>query len=74
MARGYAYVDENKQINIRTVSDTRLAAMVNAIVLLSRHAVYPRDNWSDEMIERVLGQISSGKGRICRVTIQELAD
>lgn len=73
MTRGFAYIDETGEINIKTVSPTERAAKVNAIVVLG-YGIVPRESWGDEDINRAFERISRGKGRIGPVAITELSN
>lgn len=69
MPIGYAYVDENDVIYIRTVSPTILAAQVNAIVILSDGAIIPRADQMPSTIAEMFYSVTNGKGSIKMVEI-----
>lgn len=68
-ATGFAYIDKDGQIDVRSVSPTEMGALVNAIVILSHRSQWPRDDWSMDLIRHVLHHVTNGNGGIISVKI-----
>jgi hypothetical protein len=57
-------------INIKTVSDTIRAAMVNSIVVIGDQRLMPRNDWTDQYIEQIFNQFCTRYGSVQPVLVQ----
>lgn len=69
MAKGFAYIDSNGDIDVATVSATERAAKVNAIVTISHYKIIPLANWSDDDINLTFIDVTANSGHIIAVEI-----
>lgn len=67
-ADGWAVI-KNGKINVRTVSDTRRASLVNWLV--TDGGVLVTAAWTDEMIEAAWGRLSPGDAVCTTVNIEQ---
>jgi hypothetical protein len=74
MVTGYAYVDSSGVINVKTVGPTELSAKVNTIVVESGSRVIPLNSWSLADVDKMLGMITKGEGKIAKVRVSLLAE
>lgn len=68
-ADGFAYIDKDGQIDVRSVSPTEMGALVNAIVILSNRSQWPQDYWSMDLIRHVFHHVTNGNGQVIKVRI-----
>lgn len=67
---GYAYVDEDGNIDVDTVTSTKEAAMVNAISTATYGNVIPTNDHTAEDIQMMFLDATGGHGSIEKVTIK----
>lgn len=67
---GYAYITDDGTIDIKTVSATETAVMVNAIVTVSGHSIIPMYDWNEEKIREEFSRLLElHGGRLAKVVI-----
>lgn len=73
VAPGYAFINHKNQIDVRTVSPTKRAAMVNWLAVHS--PVIPRASWTDDKIAEEFERLATrtGLGRVAEVVVEEAA-
>lgn len=67
---GYAYVDENGNIDVDTVTSTKEATMVHVIISGSYGNMIPTNDHSAEEIQMMFLNITGGYGSVEKVTIK----
>lgn len=70
MATGFAYVDGNGDISIKTVSMTILGTKVNTIVVYSKHTIIPLSHWTAGDIEHAYQSVTGGYGEIIPIKVE----
>jgi len=71
-AIGWAYRTVEGIIDLRSVSDTKQSAMINAIVSRSLGKIVPLESWTKDDMEKAFVAVKGG-GDLVRIKVQEMS-